>query len=139
MSDLIAMLKRHEGVRLTPYIDTVGKVTIGCGRNLTDRGLTKDEVELLLYNDVRRCRQEAVTTWEWFIEIDNVRQDVLLNMLFNLGLTRLLGFKKFLMACTVQDWKTASTEMLDSLWATQVGDRATELSQMLLAGEYVQG
>ena len=128
MSDLTAMLKRHEGVRLTAYTDSVGKLTIGVGRNISDVGLSRDEVEYLLANDIARCRHEAVTTWEWFISFDSVRADVIVSMLFNLGLTRLLRFKKFLNACASKDWHGASKEMLDSKWAVQVGKRAEELA-----------
>jgi lysozyme len=135
MSYLMDMLKRHEGVRLHPYIDTVGKTTIGVGRNLDDLGLSLEEVDFLLINDIERCR-ESLAKSSWFYRLNYARQDAILDMCFNLGITRFLEFQKMLKALEVGDWPTAAREMLESKWAKQVGDRAVELSEMIRTGDY---
>jgi lysozyme len=133
-SRLHAQLRRHEGWKLKPYRDTTGKLTIGCGRNLDDVGLSDDEVQLLLDHDITRVWQECVANIEGFGALDDVRQHVLLDMCFNLGLSRLLHFVKLLAAVARRDFDDAAREMLDSRWATQVGDRAQTLAQMMRTG-----
>jgi len=136
MNKLRSLLLKHEGLRLTPYRDTVGKMTIGCGRNLDDVGISQIEALLMLNNDLDRIQKEAIENFTWFKSIDTVRQDVVLNMLFNLGLSRFLKFRRFISWMSVQNYEKASEEMLNSLWATQVGYRAKELSTMMLTGMY---
>ncbi len=130
------LLLKHEGLRLKPYTDTVGKLTIGVGRNLDDMGLTKAECLFLLANDIDRCRSELQVEYPWFDSLTPVRQDALINMAFNLGRSRLRGFKRFLEACWQHRWSDASRHMLDSTWARQVGRRAIELAHMIETGEY---
>lgn len=137
MSDRLRdLLIKHEGVRLKPYTDSVGKLTIGCGRNLDDLGITEREALVLLENDIVRTRREVSGFFPWFKDLDEVRQDVMINMAFNLGLPRLLGFQKMLVAVKHQDWEEAAKQMLDSKWAEQVGSRALELSNMMRMGKY---
>ena len=136
MNKLRSLLLKHEGLRLTPYRDTVGKMTIGCGRNLDDVGISQIEALLMLNNDLDRIQKEAIENFTWFKSIDTVRQDVVLNMLFNLGLSRFLKFRRFISWMSVQNYEKASEEMLNSLWATQVGYRAKELSTMMLTEMY---
>ena len=90
---LNALLIRHEGLKLKPYTDTVGKLTIGVGRNLTDMGLTQDEVLLLLQNDIERCRCELNKALPWWVKLGEVREAVMLSLCFNLGMSKLLSFK----------------------------------------------
>mgnify|MGYP001552587804 CR=1 FL=1 len=130
------MLIRHEGLELRPYKDTVGKMTIGVGRNLDDRGITKDEAIYLMRNDIEIHARELADHYPIVRDLDDVRYYVLVNMAFNLGLVRLSQFKKMWGAITVSDYDTAAHEMLDSKWATQVGNRATELSLMMKTGKY---
>ena len=132
--NLRAMLIRHEGVRLKPYKDSVGKLTIGIGRNLDDKGITQSEAELMLTHDIQEVEEEAFRL-KWFLKLNEVRQDVILNMLFNLGTTRLLGFKKMIAAIERGDYERAADEMMDSKWASQVGSRATELAHMMKVGK----
>lgn len=129
------MLTRHEGLRLKPYRDTVGKLTIGVGRNLDDFGLTKEEVLVLLHNDILRTMQEARRVFPWYPRLNAVRQNVVLNMVFNLGLYRFSQFKKTIGAIEGKNWDTAAKEMLDSKWASQVGNRAIELAKMMKTGK----
>lgn len=128
---LIDMLIRHEGLKLKPYKDTVGKWTIGVGRNLDDVGLTENEARYLLENDLGRIRAELDDALPWWRALDDPRQTVLLNMAFNLGLTRLMGFTKFLHALSHGDYERAAGEMLDSTWAKQVHRRAVELASLM--------
>ena len=131
---LIEELKRDEGVELKAYQDTEGIWTIGIGRNLQDVGVSMDEAEYMLANDIDVAGGELQRTFDWFEGLSDARQRVCINMCFNLGLTRLLGFKKFLAAMAVGDWETAGVEMLDSKWSRQVGARSTRLKDLLLEG-----
>lgn len=131
---LIEELKRDEGVELKAYQDTEGIWTIGIGRNLQDVGVSMDEAEYMLANDIDVAVGELQRTFDWFEGLSDARQRVCINMCFNLGLTRLLGFKKFLAAMAVGDWETAGVEMLDSKWSRQVGARSTRLKDLLLEG-----
>ena len=131
---LIEELKRDEGVVLTLYKCSAGKNTIGVGRNVDDRGITEDESDYLLGNDIDLCVDELENNFTWYKNLSDARQRVLVNMCFNLGVTRLLGFKKFLAALEAEDWDRAAEEMLDSKWAVQVGPRSTRLRDLLLEG-----
>ncbi len=132
----IELIKRHEGYRSKPYKCTAGKVTIGFGRNIEDNGIRPDEAELMLLNDISECEAvlcDRIVNWK---EHNEVRQGVLINMMYNLGWPRLSKFKKMLAAFEDKDYKLASIEMLDSKWAVQVGRRATELSDIMKAGTH---
>ena len=131
LSDLLI---RHEGMRLHPYRDSVGKLTIGVGRNLEDVGITEQEARLLLENDLRGIIGE-LERMPWFPSLDETRKMALIDMGFNLGLPRLLGFKRMIAAIEAGDWSRAADEMLDSRWAEQVGARAEELAEMMREGE----
>lgn len=134
MTKLEQQLIKHEGLRLQPYLDTVGKWTIGVGRNLSDNGISESEALLMLRNDIATAERELMSQ-SWFNALDAVRKDVMINMCFNIGLTRLLGFKNMIAALTVHDYDKAATEMLDSKWARQVGNRAIELSNIMRSGK----
>jgi lysozyme len=127
------LLIKHEGLRLKPYVDTVGKLTIGVGRNLDDVGISKDEALFMLDNDIEKCEAE-LKQFDWFNNLDEVRQIVLLDMAFNLGIPRLLKFKKTIQYIQDCDFENAAKEMLDSTWAKQVKGRALELSEMMRTG-----
>ena len=138
MSKLIEQLKLHEGIRTHAYLCTDGKITVGVGRNLDEDGglgLSVSEIEFLLANDIQRCRTE-LETFSWFDDLDEVRQDALINMCFNLGMTRLLGFKNALARMAEGKYQEAADEFLDSRWATQVGNRALDVAEMIRTGRY---
>jgi lysozyme len=128
-------LIRHEGVRLRPYLDTVGKLTIGVGRNLIDRGLSQDEAMLLLDHDIAIAVSDTFQLCPWAQTLDGVRQTVLIEMCFNLGAERLLGFEKMLTALRERNYLKAASEMLDSQWARQVGTRAHTLAGLMQTGQ----
>jgi lysozyme len=130
------LLIKHEAMRLKPYHCTAGALTIGVGRNLDSMGLSEDEVYYLLQNDIRRCEQELLKAFEWFAYLDTVRQDAMMDMCFNLGISRLRGFEKALEAMEDGDYEEAAVEFLDSNWADQVGQRAITITNMIRTGEY---
>ena len=132
---LIAQLKVHEGVRSKVYLDTEGIETIGVGRNLRDRGLSDDEIELMLANDIRDFQEEVERAFSWWSDLDDVRQRVVVDMAFNMGLGSLSKFVNTLAHIENGRYEEASVEMLDSKWARQVGDRANVLSDMMKTGE----
>jgi len=133
MESLKKMLKRHEGYRQFPYNDTEGILTIGYGRNLKDVGISVVEAEMLLDNDITKATRELLKHFPIY-KLTPARQDVLINMAFNLGINRLLGFRKMFEAFKNNDFNRASEEMLDSKWARQVGHRATELAKIMKEG-----
>ena len=127
-------IKLHEGVEYRVYEDTQGILTIGVGRNLEDRGLSEDEVDYLLNNDIKICVKELKGSFDWYDDLDDIRKRVLVDMMFNLGMPRLKGFVKMLEAIESGAWGAAAEEMLDSTWARQVGNRADRLSEMMETG-----
>lgn len=128
------MLIRHEGLRRKPYRDTVGKLTIGVGRNLDDVGITRDEALILLDHDIAKVRREVKRAFAWFPRLNAARQNVVLNMVFNLGLPRFRRFRKTIAAIKDRRWDDAADEMLDSKWARQVKGRARELARIMRRG-----
>ena len=139
MKNLIEMLKRHEGVRSTVYVCSAGYETIGVGRNIsaTGLGLSDDEVDYLLQNDIERVIKELSAEYRWFNSLDDVRKDAMIDISFNLGATRLRGFKRALAAMEVADYKLAAKEFLDSKWSQEVKGRSHELASMIETGEYL--
>lgn len=125
----------HEGVSSKPYTDTRGKITIGIGRNLTDKGLSPAEIDYLYENDYREA-EDAAKTFPWFHSLDEVRQAVVIDLLFNLGLSKFRKFVQFISAMTARDWVWAAEELKDSAWWTQVGRRGPRLRDMLLTGQW---
>ncbi|NWO05809.1 MAG: glycoside hydrolase family protein [Alteromonadaceae bacterium] len=131
---LLEQLQRHEGLRLKPYHDTVGKLIVGYGRNLDDRGISQDEAEFMLDNDIDLVVAE-LERMPLYLALNPVRQTVLANMAFNMGMPTLLTFSRMLGALGEQDWDRAAEEMLNSKWARQVGARAVELADLMRRGK----
>ena len=139
MDKLLAMLKRHEGVESHAYKCSEGKITVGVGRNIDSEGgigLSDEEIDFLLQNDIQRCIVELSSEYDWFADLDDTRKDAMVDIAFNLGITRLRLFKRALAAMAEGNYKQAATEFLDSKWAKQVGGRALELTDMISSGEY---
>jgi lysozyme len=154
--DLINELIKHEGLRLTVYQDTLGIDTIGIGRNLQDRGISKEELAeldiptiehiyeygiteadamVLAENDVQIVEEELVRAHPCVDRLDSVRQLVLIDMAFNMGVPRLCKFKKMWAAVHENKFDIAAKEMLDSRWAIQVKSRSTKLAHAMHTGE----
>lgn len=124
-----------EGFRQFPYKDSVGILTIGYGRNLAEVGVNKEEAKYLLINDLKTAILICRSKLDWFNELDLIRQSVIADMVFNMGFNRFLKFKKFINFIIDKDYANASKEMLNSLWATQVKGRATNLSRIFKDGK----
>lgn len=133
---LIEQLKRHEGFRKKPYQCTAGKTTIGYGRNLDDVGIHEVEAHTLLVNDINAACEELNKRYPSFLSLDLPRKNVLINMVFNLGITRFSNFKKMIAAVENKQYEQAAKEMMSSKWANQVGDRAKELARQMRTGSF---
>lgn len=136
---IIEMLRKHEGVEKYAYKCTADKVTIGVGRNIDKSGgigLSDDEIDYLLSNDIKRVSAELIRAFPWYSELDEVRKDAMIDMCFNMGLPRLSKFKKSLAAMANGDYDIAALEFLDSNWAKQVGSRSITITDMIRSGEY---
>lgn len=126
-------LTRDEGRKPRIYTDTVGKVSGGIGRNLTDKGFRDNEIDLMYQNDVAETEAWLDRNLPWWRQLDPVRQRVVMNMAFNMQ-GKLLTFVNTLAAIQRGDYAAAADGMLASKWATQVGARATRLADMMRSG-----
>ena len=133
---IIDQLRRDEGVRLKPYRDSVGKLTIGVGRNLDDVGISSDEADFLLSNDVAYAQRMLEQALPWTVGLGDARNGVLLNMTFNMGIGGLLEFKETLAKIQSGDYAGAAQHMLDSKWAEEVGPRSHRLALQMESGEW---
>ena len=136
LDDLKQQLTIHEGLELMPYKCTAGKLTIGVGRNIEDRGITHDEAMYLLENDIMLYSKELQTAFPVVDELDDVRRMTLINMAFNLGISKLSMFKNMWAAIESKKWDEAAAQMLDSKWSRDVGKRSFELAEQMRTGEY---
>jgi lysozyme len=156
-SHFLDKLVEHEGLVLTVYKDTLGIDTIGIGRNLKDRGISKEELDYmdipnmdviyehgiteadaryLALNDIAIVENELCRVHTCVENLDSVRQLILMDMAFNMGVPRLCKFVKMWNAIHEENFEAASMEMLDSRWARQVGRRAKILSDAMASGEF---
>jgi len=132
---LVDLLIEHEGCVLTAYTDTVGKITIGVGRNLTDVGISHAEAVLLLDHDLDAVLEDCLT-FAWFPPLDPVRQRAVCDLRFNVGATGFRMFRHFIAAMARKDYQQASLELQDSRWAAQVQrSRVNRLRSMIETGE----
>ncbi len=140
MSKLENMLLVHEGKKRFVYRCTSNALTIGVGRNIDPNkggiGLSDDEILYMLRNDIKRVYGELDSNLPWFKDLDDVRQDVLQDMCFNMGISRLLSFRKMLAAVELGLYDRASDELLNSKYAEQVKGRALKLARMMKEGKY---
>jgi lysozyme len=142
-AQLIVELRRDEGVRYVPYADTKGIPTTGVGHNLQasplptgwSYPLSDDQVNQLLMSDLSNVFSDLNRDLPWWTDLNDVRQRVICNMCFNLGMSKLAGFKNTLAAMRQGRYDDAADGMLNSAWASQVGARAQRLAQMMRTGE----
>jgi len=132
-SELQTWIKKCEALRLTIYVDQTGNPTIGWGRNIR-KGISVDEAELMFQNDYKQAVSQ-LEHFDWYDSQPQGVKDALINMNFNLGIGKLLGFKKMIAALTIKNHALAAQEALNSLWAIQVGDRAKDVAVMLREGK----
>ncbi len=153
-NEIMTRLLLHEGILLKPYICPAGYLTIGVGRNLITNPLSPKELEVvgknykegisesaafyLLKNDIKRCEEELSKNISWFYQLDDERQYALLDMCFNMGIKRLLNFKKMLGAMFIGDFRGAAKECLRSKYAKDVGKRATRIASLIETGVWVK-
>jgi len=136
---LAKRLIKHEGMKLYPYLCPAGKLTIGVGRNIEDIGISEEEAMIMLENDIERCHDELIrdVPCAYILSLyDNIRMEVLTEMCFNLGITRLKKFKKMIKAIETGDYIGAAKEIRHSQWAAQVGLRAQELAYAMEKGVF---
>ena len=155
--ELVKMIAIHEGIVLSVYQDHLGINTVGIGRNLDDRGitdgellfmnktmddiydngLTEEEAYYLCMNDIAIVEKELLASKPIVNRLNAVRQMILIDMAFNMGVPRLMQFKNMWLAIEKVNYLLACEEMIDSRWAGQVGSRAMKLSLAMKNGEWV--
>ena len=131
---LIKELTKDEGLILMPYRDTVGKLTLGIGRNIDDVGISIDEANFMLENDIAKVIQQLDKSLPWWHDLSEIRQRVLCNMTFNIGIKSLLKFTDTLNNIKIGNYKQAANNMRLSRWYKQVGARAERLAVMMEKG-----
>lgn len=133
-SQVKRLIKKHEGLSLSLYKCPAGKLTIGYGHNIEDRGISEEAAELLLEQDILIAYRQVKNAVKCFDSLSEARQYVLTDMCFNMGITKLMGFTKMLRALDGADYAAAAKEMLDSKWAKQVKGRAAYLAGVMASG-----
>lgn len=131
---LESLIERHEGRRALPYLDSRNVWTIGIGHNMA-KPISARAIQQIFEDDLHEAMNDCVHAFPWFADLSVPRQWVLVDMCFNLGLTKLRQFAKMMQALSLGEYETAAQEMLDSDWATQVGSRATELAHLMRDGQ----
>jgi lysozyme len=131
---LVEQITRDEGVRLKPYRDSVGKLTIGIGRNLDDKGISLAEAQIFLQDDIRDVQAELQKALPWVYHLDDARRGVLENMAYNMGVEKLLSFHDTLSFVQRGLFAQAANAMMQSKWAVQVGARAVRLAEQMRTG-----
>lgn len=138
-SDLEERIIAHEGMRRYTYKDTLGIETIGIGRNISQkggRGLSTDEIFYLFRNDLKLA-EDSVSQNDWFKDLNQVRQGVVIEMIFNMGINRFNTFKNLIAALKSKNFILAVDEMKHSKWATQIGkNRLNDMCNRMLTGKY---
>ena len=131
---IVSKIKHNEGYRARPYMDTVGKLTVGFGHNLDDVDFPIEISTLLLESDIKIAMEHLYKKWPHYRTFNTARQNVLIDMSFNLGISRLAGFKKMHRALAANNFVLAASELLDSKYARQVGRRADDNARELIEG-----
>ena len=129
------LLVQHESYRQFVYTDSTGHLTVGIGRNLSDRGISTTEAFYLLDDDILYFSSKLSHFCDFFSGLDENRQIALIDMCFNLGVQGFLNFKNMISALEAGNYEDAAKEMLNSKWAEQVQDRATCLANIIRTGE----
>jgi lysozyme len=135
---LTAQLRRDEGEKLFAYKDHLGYLTIGVGRLIDKRkggGISEEESAYLLSNDINRIDADLRSRLAWFANLDEVRQEALINMAFQLGVDGLLKFRNTLAAIRDERYEHAAELARQSLWAKQTPARAKRVCLQIATGE----
>lgn len=151
MPEMITRLKLHEGCSLKPYKCPAGKLTIGIGRNTEDNpftadelkaigdwkhGITREAAHYLCRNDIERCVADLKKNLKWFEGLDKERKYALIDLCFNMGINKLLTFKKTLASIACGNYRTAAEQLLQSKYASQVGKRAKRIAKLIETGRW---
>ena len=131
---LVDELSVDEGRKPRIYVDTVGKITGGVGRNLSDRPFFEDEIDLMLKNDIKLVEADLDANLPWWRTMSDARQRALSNLCFNMGITTLLQFKNSLALLKAGKWDEAAAAFMCSKWAKQVGNRAIRVTNQIRNG-----
>jgi len=134
--DLLKQIEKHEGRRKTPYLDSENNLTLGIG-HLVMKPLHDDVIEFIFIYDIQETIRSIKAKQPWILEpraMNQVRRNVFVEMVFNLGINHFGKFKKMIKAAKAKDWQTAHDEALKSLWHKQVGVRAKTLAKQILNG-----
>ena len=136
--ELVDQIKRQEGLRLTAYQDTLGNWTVGIGHTPAFEGqtITEAEAESLLIQDLSAAQSSLLSSLPWCFSLSVPRYCVLWNMTFNMGIGHLLEFRLMLAAVRNANYSEAARQMMNSLWAEQVKERATELAEQMETGNW---
>ena len=122
---------RHEGLVLKMYDCPAGYKTIGVGHNLEAKPISKRAAMVILEDDLADCMTDLDNAFSWWDQLTGDAREVVVNMCFNMGITRLKRFKRMWAALEGRDYEGAADEMLDSQWALQVPTRANELADKM--------
>jgi len=128
-------LIQEEGLKLKLYTCTAGKLTIGVGRNVEDRGITHETAMQMLDEDIDICVGELEKNLSWFEDAPDKIQEVLIDLCFNMGINRLMGFVKTLHKLKTGAYKEAAEELLDSRYASSVPNRAKRNADIIASME----
>ncbi len=131
---LRAQLILHEDYRDRPYVDTVGQITVGIGHNISAQAIAPDIIERWYTEDVAEALKTCHALYPDFDVYDEVRQRVLLDLAFNLGITKLRKFYATNAAIRRGQWDLAAIHLQDSHWFSQVKTRGPRLVRMLRTG-----
>ena len=134
LKKLKTQLIEHEGMRLKPYRCPAGKLTIGCGRNLEEKGISETEANFMLENDIWESIEAVRRVIPDLGFLGDARQHALIDMCFNLGSSGFGRFKRMIAAVNAGDFDRAADEMVKSQWYEQVGNRAVRLVEMMREG-----
>jgi len=134
--NIYELIKKHEATRARMYKDSRGIETIGIGHNLRDKPISNEAIEQIFQDDLYGVIGEVSQSFTWYTDLNEVRQAVILDMVFNMGLAGFKLFTKTIKFLANGEYTAASIEMMDSLWSSQVGSRADTLSNMLRTGEW---
>ena len=136
MNKLIEQLKIHEGFRSNVYTCSGGKKTVGYGRNLEDIGISEEEAEMLLKNDIYEATNQLLNAFPFMATFSDVRISAMINFTFNVGIGTVRKFSNTIEYLKNEDWDAAADEMMDSKWAEQVGDRAIQITEQIRTGRW---
>jgi len=136
MDNLQALLIEHEDLKTKPYRDSRGFLTIGVGRNLDANGITRAEALYMLENDISKCKAQLYP-FTWFKNLNIVRQEVMIELCFNMGLDSLLKFQHMIGFLIAKEWQNAANALMDSEWSKEVSkDRSSNIVDRLIKGYY---